>query len=234
MYDNGPGADWRRAGLLAVAVIAVVVGEMVLLSHVAWAPASGAAGVRLTADGRDPVELPPFIGTDWIGRRAEVTAVEREVLPADTGFSRRTYVSVQNRRHSVFVSIVLSGRDRTSIHRPEICLVGQGWTLSDPGTRRLPAMAGREFPVTTLHTRLTEPRSQRTVQALVAYGFISADAMVATHGQRFLHDAWNRLRHGRADRWAYVLLQADAEDGDAAALARMQAVLAGTAPVFLR
>jgi hypothetical protein len=45
------------------------------------------------------------------------------------------------------------------------------------------------------------------------------------------YDALTRLR-GRVDRWAYVLAQTDAHDGEAAALARIQSVLDGTLPVF--
>jgi hypothetical protein len=47
-----------------------------------------------------------------------------------------------------------------------------------------------------------------------------------------LYDGWNRLFHARADRWAYVLLQTDADDGEPAALTRMQTVLNHTLPVF--
>ncbi len=54
--------------------------------------------------------------------------------------------------------------------------------------------------------------------------------MVATHGQRLARDAWNRVAHARADRWAYGLVQTDASDGETAALARMQAVLEGALP----
>ena len=68
----------------------------------------------------------------------------------------------------------------------------------------------------------------------MAYWFVSADGVVATHWQRFFRDAWNRVRHGRVDRWAYVLVQADAADGEAAALARIQTVLWETLPVFQR
>ena len=44
----------------------------------------------------------------------------------------------------------------------------------------------------------------------------------------------DRVVHARADRWAYVLMQTDARDGEAAALGRMQAVLNQTLPVFAR
>ena len=222
------------AYLFPGSILLLTISEMFFLAHLSSSIGHGAAGVRLSADGANPVELPAFVGTEWIGRRTDVSPVEREILPADTGFSRRTYVSLQDKSHSVFVSIVLSGRDRTSIHRPELCLVGQGWNIADAAVHAFTWRDRTKAPVqaTILHTTLVAPVSNRKIQALVAYWFVSADVVVATHWQRFLHDAWNRVRHGRVDRWAYVLVQADSLDGETAALARMQAVLDETLPVF--
>jgi hypothetical protein len=76
------------------------------------------------------------------------------------------------------------------------------------------------------------PRGRVVVPQVVAYWFVGGDAIVATHGRRLALDAWNRVVHARADRWAYVLMQTDAADGEAAALARMQAVLNATLPVL--
>jgi EpsI family protein len=238
---------WRGAGFGAVGpavppyrvagiILALIAGEMVFLHHLSQARPVGIAGVQLDSSGANPVELPAFIGTEWIGRRTEVTPIERAILPADTGFSRRTYVSLADRSHAVFLSIVLSGRDRTSIHRPEICLVGQGWTLTSAGSHRFfeQTNARRSFEATLLRGELVEPRTHRKVSTLMAYWFVSADAVVATHWQRFWRDAWNRVRHGRADRWAYVLVQTDAADGETAALNRMQTVLDETLPRFQR
>ena len=215
-----------RGMVAVVAVVALAAGEMFFLGRVAEGALRGGVGVRLAEDGRDPVALPAFVGTEWIGRRAEVTAVEREILPKDTGFSRRNYVSVSDARHAVFVSIVLSGKDRTSIHRPELCLVGQGWTLGAKREVRFEAGEGG-WEATLLETEMVEPRSGRRIPARVAYWFVGSEVATATHWGRFWHDAWNRLR-GRADRWAYVLVQTDAVDGDEAALARMREVVAGT------
>lgn len=230
----------RRAGPTAVAAItvAVAIGEMFFLHHLATAPPRGQAGVVLAPDGLNPVELPAFIGTEWIGRRAEVTPIEREILPPDTGFSRRNYVAIAAERREVFLSIVLSGRDRTSIHRPELCLVGQGWTVTGTAAHRFvhPARPDAAFPATLLRVRreVPTPRGKVLVPQLVAYWFVGGDAVVATHWERFLRDSWNRVVHARADRWAYVLVQTDATDGEAAALARVQAVLDGTLPTFQR
>ena len=64
------------------------------------------------------------------------------------------------------------------------------------------------------------------------YWFVNGHRVVPSHVQRMLRGAWDRLRHGRADRWAYVLAQTDASDGDEAARARLQAVLDGALPAF--
>ena len=225
----------RLLGLTGLAVVFLVVTEMIFLARVSAAHNHGGAGIRLTADGADPIELPAFLGTEWVGRQTEVSAVERAILPADTGFSRRTYISITDRSHAVFLSIVLSGRDRTSIHRPEICLVGQGWTINRVQEHAFVSndASRKSVPATLLHTTLIDPVSQRQLQALMAYWFVSADAVVASHWQRFVRDAWNRVRHGRVDRWAYVMVQADASDGDGPALERMQNVLDETMPIFL-
>ena len=246
--SGGPGAEpgamalappadgGRKTWRLVAAVVALVAGEMVLLHWLAGLPPRGKTGVALASDGLNPVELPAFLGTEWIGQRAAVSATEREVLPPDTGFSRRNYAFLGDRRRDVFLSIVLSGRDRSSIHRPEICLVGQGWTILDtvPHGFRYPGRTDAAFGATLLRVRreIQTPRGKVTTPQLVAYWFVGGDTVVATHWQRMLRDAWNRVAHARADRWAYVLLQTDAADGEAAALARMQTVLDATLPVF--
>ncbi|MEO7600360.1 MAG: exosortase, partial [Opitutus sp.] len=226
-----PARRGRPALATAVLLAALAVMEMFALARLSKGSRGGEAGVKLAADAKNPIDLPAFIGTEWVGRRTEVTELERQILPADTGFSRRTYVSVKDRSHAVFVSIVLSGRDRTSIHRPEICLLGQGWTID----RRQLVAAEPPLPERTLlGTTLIEPRTHRELKTIVAYWFVNTDGVVATHWQRFFRDAWNRLRHGRADRWAYVLVQADAQDGEAPALIRMKTVLAEVLPLISR
>ncbi|WP_415911034.1 exosortase C-terminal domain/associated protein EpsI [Oleiharenicola sp. Vm1] len=191
-------------------------------------------GVRLATDGVNPVALPDHLGIDWVGQNAPVSAVEREVLPPDTGYSRKNYVSLRDRRQSVFLSIVLSGRDRTSIHRPEICLVGQGWTIRGRSTHEF-VVGGRRFPATVLQIEreVTGPRGEVVrVPALLVYWFVGADRIVASHWERVFYTSLDRLRHLQAHRWAYVLMQTHALDGEAAALRRIDEVLAGTLPAF--
>jgi len=231
-------AGMRPAGSTGAAVAAVVVAlagaEMAFLHRLAQRPGGGEAGVRLAADGLNPVELPAFLGTEWIGQRVEVSPVEREILPPDTGYSRRWYANLADRRRDVFLSIVLSGRDRTSIHRPELCLVGQGWTIEGATRHAFRGAGGGPVPATVLRVRRERPTPQGRVSVpqLVAYWFAGRDTVTPSHWGRFWTDTWNRVARARVDRWAYVLLQTDLADGEAGALARMQAVLDGTLPVF--
>jgi EpsI family protein len=219
------------AVVLAAALVALAARRIDVLQ-----PSSDVA-VRVTADGRDPAPLPAFLGTDWVGQDVPVTAVERAVLPPDTGYARRNYVSVQDRTQQVFLSIVLSGRDRTSIHRPELCLVGQGWTIQGRRAHqfRYPGAGAAAIPATVLRVeRVMTPRGGRpvAVPSLVAYWFVGRNRVVATHWERIFWGALDRLRHLQSHRWAYVLVQTTAFDGDAAALARLQTVLDQTLPAF--
>ena len=229
----------RYSGSVRVAFIVGVTAALVMagcwqLNHLRISPRTG---IKLAADGLNPVALPNAIGLDWVGQVAEVTAVEREVLPADTGFSRRNYVSLLDRRQQVLLSIVLSGRDRTSIHRPEICLVGQGWTItgqvrhafSRPDTRAVLIPA----TVLRIEREFTAADGRKVkVPGLFAYWFVGADKVVATNTARVAYTSFDRLRHFEAHRWAYVFAQTFAMDGEEAALARIQSVLDGTVPSF--
>jgi exosortase len=231
--EKGLSGPWAGA----VGVAAACALTAVALVHVSHRAASERTGVALAADGLNPVDLPVFLGTDWIGRRSEVSDIERQILPADTGYSRTTYVSLEDPTKQVFLSIVLSGRDRTSIHRPELCLVSQGWTIRGsflsrfvfPGT-------STAFPATVLRVEkdVATPRGRVVVPQLFAYYFVGSDRVVATHWERLARDAWDRVVHGRSDRWAYVVVQTGDSDGETAALERIQTILDATLPAFQR
>jgi len=227
---SGYRVAWGIVATVALAAAGVALATRAL-DRVQVSPRTG---VRLAADGVNPVALPDHLGIDWVGQNAPVSAVEREVLPPDTGYSRKNYVSLRDRRQSVFLSIVLSGRDRTSIHRPEICLVGQGWTIRGRSTHEF-VVGGRRFPATVLQIEreVTGPRGEVVrVPALLVYWFVGADRIVASHWERVFYTSLDRLRHLQAHRWAYVLMQTHALDGEAAALRRIDEVLAGTLPAF--
>ena len=224
-------------GLVAGAVAGCALVVVLLIGRVDKLQVNPRVGVKLAADGINPVALPNYLGTVWEGQPADVTVIEREVLPSDTGFSRKNYVSLRNLNVSVFLSIVLSGRDRTSIHRPELCLVGQGWTITgrEQRTFQWPGRADAAIPVTVLrieHDFTTAKGQKGKLPGLFVYWFVGADRVVATSWERVLRTSLDRLLHLQNHRWAYVVMQTHALDGEPAALARMQDILSRTLPAF--
>jgi len=214
----------RRLRLAGVTVAFAAWGTVSAIERLETLGNSAVSGIPLAEDGLNPAPLPQFIGTDWIGQEAEVTTVEREMLPADTGYARRLYVSLDDRREQVFVSIVLSGQDRSSIHRPELCLVGQGWSI----VGHTETVFGEVVPASLLRLErefVAEDGTHRRVPAIFAYWFVGRDLTVATTWERMFHTALNRLRL-RPDRWAYVVVQAAVLPGETEqdARARMERV----------
>jgi hypothetical protein len=245
VVSDGVEVGWSGPRPLVIALVVVVVASLVagVASQLGLRQQRLLAGVRLADDGLSPIELPTYIGTEWVGRHVEVSEVEHEVLPADTGYSRKNYVAVADLKRQVFVSVVLSGRDRTSIHRPELCLVGQGWTITER-LRHEFSSEGTVVPMTLLHIEHAARDLQGAptqAHAILAYFFAGGDALEPTHAGMLWRDAYDRVRHLRADRWAYVVVQTMVVNGDeGAALTRMQEVVAGvwpalrTSPIFVK
>jgi exosortase len=225
--DVSGESDFRGRWLITGAVLASAFGVSVATMRLDRLPMRSAAGVKLEESGINPAALPDYLGAEWAGQAAPVTDVERAVLPPDTGYSRKNYTRLGRSQDQVFFSVVLSGRDRSSIHRPELCLVGQGWTTRENETRRLRLPDGGGIEVTLLrieHEAVGRDGDRVTVPALLAYWFAGSDAVVATHRGMLWRGAMDRLRHGRADRWAYVVAQTLSMDGEEAAWARLEEV----------
>ncbi len=198
---------------------------------------NGKCGIALAVNEVDPVPFPSMLNIDWAGREYPVSKVEKDNLPPDTGFSRKSYVNLLHPEQEVKISIVLSGKDRSSIHRPELCLVGQGWTIKDNFAHNfsVPEMKGGLLPTTVLrveHSLTNVDDTEVLIPVLFAYWFVGADTVVPTHGERLFQMARERLFGFNVNRWAYVFAQTICPDGEDAGLERLQEVIALTLDQF--
>jgi len=233
------GAGPKSTALLATAMVLFSAGFIILTKKVDAQVVENQCGILLSENLQDPVSLPEFLSDDWYGRDVDVTAVERRILPADTGFSRKIYFNLLHSKKQVFYSIVLSGRNRGSIHRPELCLVGQGWTIINKQVREfeVPELNGGQLLATLLHIEKLPVYNKGEGAAiatpgLFAYWFVGGDKIVPSHWERMLIMAKDRLFGFKTHRWAYVFAQTTTEDGEEAGLARLQEVIALTVPRF--
>jgi len=130
-----------------------------------------------------------------------VSAGEQK-LPPGTKILKRIYRSPDGTSYSV--SVVISGQNRGSIHRPELCLPAQGFVMLGTETRPLRVIGGKPREVRILIAQ----RSSSSQQFSLAYWFISRQRENASHTQRILIDMWDRSIRNRINRWAMVAVNA--------------------------
>jgi hypothetical protein len=141
------------------------------------------------------------------GADLPVTRVELDSLPKDTTFGRKVYRGKDN--FEVVASVVLMGKDRTSIHQPQFCLVGQSWTIDKTEAVFVPMDRPHRYELPAL--KLTASRRvsdgthpPMTVSGLYVYWFVTADKITAGQGARFWSIAKTMLETGELERWAYI------------------------------
>lgn len=130
---------------------------------------------------------------------------EKRLLPKDTGLVRSSYASPRD--VPVNATIVLSGDDRSSIHRPQVCMTAAGYEIQNEYTISVPLPA----PAAPLDIRVLElSRPVKGTDAVetvaYAYWFVGKGRRTASHVQRMLWMASDRVFHGVSHRWAYVSL----------------------------
>ena len=145
------------------------------------------------------VTLPELEGCD--SRPLEKSEMEEALLSDDTGVVKREY---HDRSGETFVvTAVISGPNRSSIHRPEACMTGQGFRMER--VRTLSA-AGADWSVKTL------VRDGGQTLGL-AYTFYSpTGSQTSSYVMRIALDVWSRSVFGRIDRWVYVSVASSTTD----------------------
>ena len=144
---------------------------------------------------------------------------ERAMLPSDTGLVRKFYHR-NGGLDGIHATIVLSGADRSSIHRPQVCMTAAGHEIVRERLVRIP-IAGRREPLEImvldmLKTFSREDGSPAAYSSFYAYWFVGKDRETASHLARMYFMAYDRVAHGVSHRWAYVAMAgARAPSGDA-------------------
>lgn len=129
---------------------------------------------------------------------------EKRLLPPDTAV-RKYWYEKGNRR--VLLSIVLSGKNRSSIHRPEVCLVGEGSQIANSFIHRVPLADGRKLDVKVLemvHVRRDSSGQALTMSSYFSYWFNGIRRETADHVVRMLWMASDQLFKSESYRWAYI------------------------------
>jgi len=157
-------------------------------------------------------------------------------LPKDTTYAQRAYQAPDG--FGLTANVVLMGADRTSIHKPEYCLTGQGIPIEKQELRQVSIAGPHPFslPVMKMTARwegkdASGARVSRRV--LYVYWFVADGQVTAVHNERMWWMARDLITQGILQRWAYVACLVVCEPGqEDAAYARMEEFISAAVPHF--
>lgn len=136
-------------------------------------------------------------------RMYPISRGEKTILPSDTAISKREYRGQDGL--SYVVTMVVAGRRRGSIHRPELCLPAQGFAMTE--ARKVELGLADGFPKRV--RAITVQRASGSPFTLV-YWFFCRDRQSCSHTERILSDVWDRSVHNRINRWVMVAVNVSA------------------------
>jgi len=222
--------NFRSKGLVYVVGLGCIAGAAMLILWLRTHQKLGRPGLKL--------DLPARV-LDYESKIIKVTDEEIGTLPKDTTFGRRLYSRVKDgQTNHLQLGVVLMGSDRTSLHKPQFCLVGQGWRIDKTEKVNLPVNRPRAYPLPLMKLTASKIISADNgqpvpIRALYAYWFVAEDRLTADHWRRMWWMAKHLLLTGVLQRWAYVSCFAVCYPGrEEETFAEMQRFLAAAVPDF--
>lgn len=159
------------------------------------------------------LDLPSNV-SQFLGKDMPVSESELALLPKDTQFAKKLYTNFTG--DQVNCQIVLSGGEKRSIHRPEICLPAQGWNLRSGNVIEVPLKDGKKLDVMKLIISRPieiQPGVRKELTSVFLYWFVGKNMTTPYHWLRLAHTNWDRVVHNINHRWAYVIVSAPVTDG---------------------
>lgn len=207
----------RRKLILAAVSVAMIAGTAVLL---AAAPQKlgrpGVKAIEISGSQRMQIDLPEHV-LDFASTGQAPDEESLAMLPADTSFGGRIYFKPGS---PIYVSgVVLMGTDRTSIHKAEYCLQGQGLHIDEftQDSVHMTQPQPYDLPVIKILATQTAQIDGKTVtrKCVYVYWYV-ADGALSNDRSGFgrMWDMTKKLVFtGVLQRWAYVRFYAFCEPG---------------------
>lgn len=154
-----------------------------------------APGVRL--------QLPLSLG-DYQAREYDMTAQEKNLLDEGVKLVRDVYTSSSGRQ--IMATVILSGFEKRSLHRPEVCLPNQGWTVTDRTSIPLRLEDGRDITIKMMRIfRDIEPKPGLRVRsrAVNFYWYVgSQGTSCPDHYEHVFRSYFDSIFRNIQHRWA--------------------------------
>jgi hypothetical protein len=165
---------------------------------------------------------------------APVTDLEATNLPPDTVYGRKIYWDETG--FAAQMSAVMMQTDRTSIHRPQTCVTGQGWKILNTETIDIPVPLPSAYVLkaTCLTSTKTLPTGDKsTYSSIYIYWFVAEHRTVPGHSDALWYISQDLLTTGTLYPWAYVSCFARCQPGqEGLYLSRMKRLISSSVSEF--
>lgn len=180
------------------------------------------------------IELPENV-SGFSSTNIPESDLELDYFPKDTSYARRSYQMGDT--PPIFATIVMMGADRTSIHKPDYCLPGQGWTITEKSVVNVP-LAGVNYDLPVSKWQVSNvyqtPDGQRQIiHGIYVFWFVAYREQTPNFYQRLWWLTRDLLSTGVLQRWAYVSYFAPCNPGqEAATFERVKKLISQSVPQF--
>lgn len=226
----------NKKWLLFVVALVLMTGTAGALTWLRANQKLGQPGIKAVAipgsvmmDIQLPAQVPGFTSTNMPEPQSVIN-----YLPKDTSYIGRLYTATNGLQ--INSTVILMGADRTSIHKPDYCLPGQGWTINAKAVTNI-TVAGApsyQLPVAKwiIGNIYQSPDGQKQqISGLYVFWFVADGQQTTDNYQRMWWLGRDLLRTGVLQRWAYVAYFAMCAPGqEEATFAQMQELIALSVP----
>lgn len=224
--------------LLFIVALVLMAGTVCALAWLRANQKLGEPGVKATPipdSIRMTIHLPERV-LDFTSTNVPEPAEVAGYLPKDTSYAGRLYTAPDGLH--IQSMVILMGADRTSIHRPEYCIPGHGWTI---GKRQIVDIPIRDDPPYALEVArwdvsgtIQRPDGEKiNVAGLYVYWYVAHNAETPDHDKMLEWLTLHLFRTGALQRWAYISYFAVCQPGrEDATFERMKELIAAQAPQF--
>jgi hypothetical protein len=224
--------------LVLLIVMALIAGTAGALTWLRGNQKLGRPGIKATpipGSVKMIFDLPAHI-LDFVSTNVPEDKTVLDTLPKDTSFAQRLYTASDG--FWVNANIVLMGTDRTSIHRPEFCLPGQGFQINSKNIVNIPIDRTPHYELPVMKWVVdksiqTADGRKQDISGLYVFWFVADNEQSTGIVPMQLQMIRDQLLTGVSQRWAYISYFTVCLPGqEDAAFARVKNLIAASVPEF--
>jgi hypothetical protein len=186
--------------------------------------------------GHETIDLPDKVLDYTASTNLPVTLEELGWLPKDTTYGRRIYQAPDH--FTAFLGVVMMGVDSRSIHKPQVCLPGQGWRIDSSELLTIPMERPKRYDLPIMKLLASKEvqfknGSRALIRTVFVYWFVADGQVTADHMDRMWRMGKGMVTSGTLQRWSYVTCKADCFPGqEEDAFRRLKDFIANSVPQF--